>query len=104
RDDHERADQLLQGDQLLCVSPLEGHEVDENVRTRAECLPQGLRVGTVDLDVLDAGRELVLAAAADNSIPATFLESRDQCSSGLAAAAEEKCAPRHRRDDSSLIF
>jgi hypothetical protein len=46
----------------------------------------------------------VLAAAADNNIPATFLESRDQCSSGLAAAAEEKCAPRHRRDDSSLIF
>jgi len=46
----------------------------------------------------------VFTAAADDDLPPTPPEPRDQRPSGLAGAAEKKCAPRHRRDDSSLIF
>jgi len=104
RDDNERPDQLLQSEQLLGVLSLEGDEVDQDIRALAERLLEGGRIGTVDLDVLDAGRKLVFTAVADYDLPPTPLEPRDQRPSGLAGAAEKKCAPRHRRDDSSLIF
>jgi len=83
---------------------LEGYEVDQDIRAVAERLPQSRRIGPVDVDVLDAGRNLALAAAAHDDVPPALLEPRDQRPPGLAAAAEKKCAPRHRRDDSSLIF
>ena len=104
RDDNERADEILQRKQLFGVRFLEGYEVDEDVRARGERLPQSRCIGPVDVGVLDAGRKLALAAAAHDDVPPAPLEPRDQCPPGLAAAAEKKCAPRHRRDDSSLIF
>jgi len=104
RDNDERPDELLESEQLLGVLLLEGDEIDQDLSTFAERLPQSGRIGTVDLDVVDAGRKLVFTAAADDDVPPTSLEPRDQRPSGLAGAAEKKCAPRHRRDDSSLIF
>src|SRR5439155_6322049 len=104
RDNHERVDELLQGEQLLSVLFLEGDEVDQDIGAVAEHLLQSGCIGTIDRGVLDAGRNVALAAAADDDIPPALLKPRDQRPSGLAASAEKKCAPRHRRDDSSLIF
>jgi hypothetical protein len=84
--------------------PLEGDEVDEDLGTCAERPPQSVVVGTIDLDVLDARRQLALSPAADDDFPPALPKPRDQRAAGLAAAAEKKCPPRHRRDDSSLIF
>jgi len=83
---------------------LEGDEVDEDIRTHTKRLAQSVGVGPVDLDVLDARRQLVLAPAADDDFPPSLPEPRDQRATGLAAPAEKKRPPRHRRDDSSLIF
>ena len=63
---------------------LEGDEVDQDIGALAERLLEGGRLGTVDLDVLDAERKLVFTAAADDDFPPTPLESRDQRVEGLA--------------------
>jgi len=83
---------------------LERDEVDEHVGARPESRPQRGFVAAVDLDVLDARRDLALAAAPDDNVPPTLPQPRNQRASRLAAAAEQKRAPRHGRDDSSLIF
>ena len=82
---------------------LEGNEVDEDVRPSSERLLQGGAVGAIDLDVLDALRDLALTPARDDYFPAAVAKARDQGASGLAAAAEKECPPRHCVDDSSLI-
>jgi hypothetical protein len=95
RDDDDRADEVFKREQLLRVLPLEGDEVDQDVRASAERLLQRGRVGAVDLDVLDSLRYLALAAAPDGDLPAALAKARDECAAGLAAAAEKKCPPRH---------
>ncbi len=83
---------------------LERDEVDEHVGARTERRAEGGLVAAIDLNVLDVRRELALAAAADDHVPAALPEPRNQRPAGLAAAAQEKCPPSHGRDDSSLIF
>jgi hypothetical protein len=81
----------------------EGDEVDEHVDVAVERLAQGRVVVPVDLHVSNAVRERPPAAASDHDVPSALLQTREQGATGLAAAAEQERAPRHRADDSSLI-